>query len=57
VFELLKLERAADRDVVEKSTTLSLGIVSSEFPVVAINADILEERLRSLSSIPRCEMR
>jgi hypothetical protein len=51
---LLKLLRALR----EKSTTLSLGMVSSGFPPEAeASADMREERLRSLASIPRWEMR
>lgn len=47
---LLKLDLA----LLEKSITLSLGIVSSVFPPLAVaNADILDDRLRSLASIPR----
>ncbi|KAJ9105147.1 hypothetical protein QFC19_003605 [Naganishia cerealis] len=58
MFGLLKLERVVfDRFVTEKSTTLSLGIVSSEFPAAAISADILDERLRSLAWMPRGDMR
>lgn len=51
---LLKLDRALR----EKSTTLSLGMVSSGLPPLAVaKADMREERLRSLAWIPRWEIR